>query len=56
MADRCGLTAGNYCVGPPSIGDRGQVNYAGGSDQCLAKGGGKTLLYSSRSRFGVYDW
>jgi len=43
VADRRELTTGNYCVGPPSICDRGQVNYAGGSGQSSVKGGGENL-------------
>ena len=39
-ADQRELTAGNYCVGPPSIRDRGQVNCAGGSSQSSVEGGG----------------
>jgi hypothetical protein len=32
--DRCKLTARDYCVGSSSIGDRSQVNYSGGSNEC----------------------
>ena len=43
VADRRELTTGDCCVHSSSIGDRGQMNYAGGSDQSSVKSGGENL-------------